>query len=201
MQTNLYSVAQNTSAGTDTAIIRRVMTEPVCAKVEALGLISPDAFAGIKNQKAKKHLARSLNFIVTGDLAMFDRVIAGAVLSCCINPEGTRTEFASVHFSMGAVAKAGGSVEHMPGIGSAAIRKALGRVGPGTIKTQTSRTLGQNGLFTVLGATVRDANGFTVASAAHPFIVAFARRLSTISEHELLKRLNVTEPLTGNLAV
>lgn len=186
----LFSVFTGFDAGTSTKTLRKFATEPVCNLSGEY--VQPDTVEKMTNKKAVMRLAQALNFIQTGDVSAFDKVIGCTVLLLMLNEPGKGAGFADVHFALSGAGK--DHAKHLPGIGSAALRKTIGKVAPSTVTSQTSRTVGKNGLLTALGATTRDAHGFTVADKSHPFIVAYARRLSMMPEGTLLEALKL-DPL------
>lgn len=202
-QANLFQAIQNDQCissktgepSTDTARIRKVANEAVCAVAERERWVEPAQFEGMP-VKGKLHTARMMNFAATGDLSNLDVLTAGMVCALMVNDEGTRAGFDSVHFAFSGIGK--DDTKPFPRIGSQAIRKAFGKKGVSTARTQTCRTVGKRGLLTMLGATIPDAHGVTVANKAHPFVVAIARRLAAVSESDLCKKLGV-DPITGDL--
>jgi hypothetical protein len=192
LKSAFQTLIENGKTGTDAKRVQKFATDAALDYCTPLAVIAPETVATMTNQKAILRLAQALNFIASGDVKALDPVIALAVLLVMRDKGGDdaqRCEFSQIHFAFSGHAREG--TKPLPGIASPTIRKFLGRLGASTVTSQTSRTTGKNGLFTVMGATVRDSHGFTVANPAHPFIGAYAARLAKMPEGELIDRLSI----------
>lgn len=198
MNTSLYQVALQVAPTmrSDEKCFIKALTEPVCDVAEKTFGITGDMLANLKNQKAKKHFARMVNFGVTGDKSFFDRTLGGIVIALRKNAPETKAQFEDVRYMLSG--RGSETTKPVPHVNGATLRSRIGGVGATTAPTQVSRSLGKNGLLTALGATCKpDMHSTEVVNPDHAFVRMIASRLSKLSDAQLFD-LGI-DPVTGNL--
>lgn len=198
---NLFSHLQTVDAKSDTGTVRKHATEAVCAYVEKVAALDDASFAGMvkcTNVKAIKRFAIALDFIATGNINSFDKAIAAFVSYIMLADDSVKARtFSDASFTLSGGAKGKDGASFLPNVSGSRLRKIIGAIScDGTRASFISRTVGKQGLLTALGATVKPSyNTFALAehAQAHPFIVAYAKRLSSIPEGDLVKKLELAE--------
>lgn len=183
-------------AGTRTGKLHKLVANRAafdyCARIGAIDEVTAQAFASIPatNKVQGYRIAELVNFIATGDIRYFNAPLALAFCFATLNETGASASFGDMRF---ALSGAGDSdSKHVPGLPGSRVRKAFGSVKASTAQTQLSKFVGKRGILTMLGILEpTDGHGAKVGNKNHPLALAYARRIASIPEGDLLKKLNL----------
>lgn len=166
----------------DTNRILKFATPIACEYVSPV--VPADVVRAMTNQKAIMRGAQGCNYVATGDVSAFDKATAIIVATIVSTPKDV-ISFSDLHFIMGA--KGSDDTVMIPGVSRAKLARVLTLIdSAGTITSQCSRTVGTGGFLTALGV-VKSAGktAFEVVNRAHPFVIAYAKRLHDMTDGAL----------------
>lgn len=169
------------------------MGRPLWADFDA---ITPENFAQGANQKGIMRYLECFAFVGAYDNPekkagkYFDSVSGGIIAALILGARETVT-FESLRYALGETIV---NPDTLPGVSAHRMKSILSRVGgqtkmsKGTIRSKVSRTVGKHGFLGALGATEKttgDSFKLNPGALNHPFIVAYARAMSGLTDSDL----------------
>jgi hypothetical protein len=193
MRNVLRSIAQG-STGTNAPECMGfvvAMGRPLWADFDS---VIPADFAQHANQKAIMRTLEAFAFIGASDAReqkkYFDSVTGGIIAGLILGARETVT-FESLRYTLGQTIV---NPDTLPGVSRHRMVSILTRVGgqtkmsKGTVSSKVSRTVGKHGLLGAMGITEKtrgDAFKINPEGLQHPFIVAYAKCMSALSDSDL----------------